>query len=192
MDSYPKRFETTVPQQALFLMNNPFVVEQAVGLNNRDEIKRENDASKRIQALYRILFGRPARREEVALGRAYIAAETKGGDGPIVQARDWAYGYGRFDEKVQRIEELDAVMPRITALKPDVLIVTGDHSTPSLLREHSWHSVPILLAARTCRPDLVEQFGESDALRGGLGRFEAKHLMALALAHAGRLQKFGA
>lgn len=99
---------------------------------------------------------------------------------------------GAFAEKVKRIEELDRVMPRITALAPDVLIVTGDHSTPSLLRSHSWHPVPTLLAAASCRPDRCESFGEREATNGGLGLLESRYLMPLALAHAGRLAKFGA
>jgi 2,3-bisphosphoglycerate-independent phosphoglycerate mutase len=99
---------------------------------------------------------------------------------------------GNFAAKVQRIEELDAAIPRITALQPDVLIVTGDHSTPSKLRSHSWHPVPTLLAADSCRYDGAEGFGERQCLRGGLGQFEAKYLMPLALAHGGRLEKYGA
>lgn len=99
---------------------------------------------------------------------------------------------GAFDAKVARIEELDRAIPRITALRPDVLIVTGDHSTPSLLKSHSWHPVPTLLVADTCRPDGLTSFSESACLRGGLGQFEAKHLMLLAMAHAMRLGKYGA
>ncbi|MBL8851326.1 MAG: 2,3-bisphosphoglycerate-independent phosphoglycerate mutase [Planctomycetaceae bacterium] len=99
---------------------------------------------------------------------------------------------GNFDAKVERIEELDAAIPQITALNPDVLIVTGDHSTPSKMRSHSWHPVPTLLAADNCRSDDCTAFGERDCLRGGLGQFEAKYLMPMALAHAGRLDKFGA
>ncbi|GIW81783.1 MAG: putative 2,3-bisphosphoglycerate-independent phosphoglycerate mutase [Gemmatales bacterium] len=99
---------------------------------------------------------------------------------------------GNFDAKVEMIEKLDAVIPTIRALKPDVLIVTGDHSTPSKLRSHSWHPVPTLLLASSCRTDAVEEFGERACLSGGLGQFEAKHLMTLAMAHAGRLGKFGA
>lgn len=99
---------------------------------------------------------------------------------------------GNFDAKVERIEELDAAIPQITQLRPDVLIVTGDHSTPSRMRSHSWHPVPTLLAADRCRPDDCQAFGERDCLGGGLGQFEAKYLMPLALAHAGRLDKFGA
>ena len=99
---------------------------------------------------------------------------------------------GNFDAKVQRIEELDAAVPRITALKPTVLIVTGDHSTPSFLRSHSWHPVPTLLVSDCCRPDGQQTFGESTAARGGLGQFEAKYLMPLALSNAGRMTKYGA
>ena len=78
-------------------------------------------------------------------------------------------------------------------LNPDVLIVTGDHSTPSRMKSHSFHPVPVLLwAPATVRPDLVTTFGERPCLAGGLGQFLAKDLMPLALAHAGRLQKFGA
>jgi 2,3-bisphosphoglycerate-independent phosphoglycerate mutase len=99
---------------------------------------------------------------------------------------------GSFQEKVARIEELDAAIPRIEALGPDVLIVTGDHSTPSLLKSHSWHPVPTLLVADTCRPDGLAGFSERECLRGGFGIFPAKHLMLLAMAHAQRLGKFGA
>ena len=99
---------------------------------------------------------------------------------------------GNFAEKVRRIEELDRALPRIEALRPDVLIVTGDHSTPSQLKSHSWHPVPTLLVADTCRPDGLAAFSERDCLRGGFGIFPAKHLMLLAMAHAGRFGKFGA
>lgn len=99
---------------------------------------------------------------------------------------------GDFDAKVRRIEEFDAIIPQVTALNPEVLIVTGDHSTPSLLRSHSWHPVPTILYSKECRSDGCQTFGESDCLRGGLGQFEAKYLMPLALANAGRLGKFGA
>ena len=73
-----------------------------------------------------------------------------------------------------------------------VLIVTGDHSTPSLLASHSWHAVPTLLVSKVCRTDRATTFGESEAAAGGLGHFEAKYLMPLALANAGRLTKYGA
>ena len=99
---------------------------------------------------------------------------------------------GNFPAKVQMIEKFDAVIPDILKLKPDVLIVTGDHSTPSKMKSHSWHPVPTLLLADHCRTDEVTHFNERSCLRGGLGQFEAKHLMLHAMAHAGRLGKYGA
>src|SRR5262249_7672249 len=99
---------------------------------------------------------------------------------------------GNFPAKVEMIEHLDSELPKIRALEPDVLIVTGDHSTPSLMRSHSWHPVPTLLWSKLCRPDPVTEFGETYCLRGGLGQFQAMYLLPLALAHAGRLGKYGA
>ena len=99
---------------------------------------------------------------------------------------------GDFDRKVKCIEEFDARIGAVADLQPDVLIVTGDHSTPAALRNHSWHPVPVVLAARSCRPDAATTFGEAQCLHGGLGQIEAKYLLPLALAHAGRLAKFGA
>ena len=86
---------------------------------------------------------------------------------------------GNFAEKVKMIEQFDSVVPRIMALKPTVLVVTGDHSTPAAMASHSWHPVPTLLAADTCRPDGCRSFGEREALRGGLGHFQAMYLMPL-------------
>ena len=99
---------------------------------------------------------------------------------------------GDFEGKQKRIEELDAAIPDIEALNPDVLLVTGDHSTPSYLRSHSWHPVPTLLVSNCCRPDGQTAFNESTCIHGGLGHLEAKYLMPLALANAGRLGKYGA
>jgi 2,3-bisphosphoglycerate-independent phosphoglycerate mutase len=99
---------------------------------------------------------------------------------------------GNFPEKVRMIEQFDAVVPRVLNLEPKVLIVTGDHSTPARMASHSWHGVPVLLSADTCRPDGCKAFGESEASRGGLGHFPGMYLMALAMAHAERLGKFGA
>lgn len=99
---------------------------------------------------------------------------------------------GNFDAKVKAIESLDAEIGKMRALKPDVFIVTGDHSTPSKLKSHSWHPIPTLLVADSCRFDGVTSFSESSCLQGGLGQFQAKHLMLLAMAHAGRFGKYGA
>ncbi|OWK41060.1 2,3-bisphosphoglycerate-independent phosphoglycerate mutase [Fimbriiglobus ruber] len=99
---------------------------------------------------------------------------------------------GNFPEKVKKIEQFDAAIPEIRALKPDVLIVTGDHSTPSKMKSHSWHPVPTLIVADTARTDDATEFSERTCLHGGLGQFQAVHLMLLAMAHAGRLGKYGA
>ena len=99
---------------------------------------------------------------------------------------------GNFDEKVAQTEQLDGCIPDILSLKPDVLIVTGDHSTPAYLKSHSWHPVPTLLVSDCCRPDPHTTFGETTAITGGLGQFEAQYLMLLALSNAGKMGKFGA
>jgi 2,3-bisphosphoglycerate-independent phosphoglycerate mutase len=99
---------------------------------------------------------------------------------------------GDFAAKVEKIEQLDTEIPRIRALNPNVLIVTGDHSTPSKMKSHSWHPVPTVLWSKNVRPDGMVEFGESFCRRGGLGQFKAKYLMSLAMAHAGRLAKYGA
>jgi 2,3-bisphosphoglycerate-independent phosphoglycerate mutase len=100
---------------------------------------------------------------------------------------------GDFNRKVLKIEEVDHQIPRLLELDPDVIMVTGDHSTPSLLKYHSWHPVPVLIYSKYCRSDNVHRFGERACMSGGLGpRFPAKELMPIALANAGRLEKFGA
>jgi 2,3-bisphosphoglycerate-independent phosphoglycerate mutase len=110
-----------------------------------------------------------------------------------VKKSDSAGEDGDFTRKVAIIEEVDKEIPRLLDLSPDVVIVTGDHSTPSSLKSHSWHPVPVILWSRCCRSDTVKQFGERACMTGGLGPcFPAVDLMSLALANAGRLGKFGA
>jgi 2,3-bisphosphoglycerate-independent phosphoglycerate mutase len=99
---------------------------------------------------------------------------------------------GDFDRKVKIIEEVDKALPSLTSLEPDVIVVTGDHSTPALLKGHSWHPVPILLYSKWCRADRVGEFSESACIFGGLGRFPATQIMPLAMANALKLAKFGA
>ena len=99
---------------------------------------------------------------------------------------------GNFDAKAGVIEEFDSLVPEITALKPDVIVVTGDHSTPAAMKSHSWHLVPILISSKYTRGGGAEGFGEHDCARGELGTFRAVDLMTLILAHSGRLQKYGA
>jgi len=109
-----------------------------------------------------------------------------------VKGTDSAGEDGDFERKVRIIEEVDALIPEVLSLNPDVLLVTGDHSTPAALRAHSWHPVPILLHSRWCLPDEVSEFSERACARGGLGKFPAVEVMPLALAHALKLDKFGA
>lgn len=99
---------------------------------------------------------------------------------------------GDFTGKVKAIEEFDALLPRIMALDPDVVMVGGDHSSPAVLQSHSWHPVPFLLFSKWARPDGINEFGERACARGSLGIFPATHVMPLALGHAGRLAKYGA
>ncbi len=99
---------------------------------------------------------------------------------------------GDFAGKVAAIEEFDAQLPRLLALQPDVIIVGGDHSSPAVLKAHSWHPVPLLLYSRHVRADGIAEFGESACARGSLGIIPAKQVMPLALANAGRVSKYGA
>lgn len=108
------------------------------------------------------------------------------------KATDSAGEDGDFERKARAIEEVDAAIPELLALRPDVLMVTGDHSTPSTYRAHSWHPVPFLLHSRWCQPDRAEAFNEADCQRGSLGLFAATEIMPLAMAHAGRFTKYGA
>ncbi|MCJ7672454.1 MAG: 2,3-bisphosphoglycerate-independent phosphoglycerate mutase [Acidimicrobiia bacterium] len=99
---------------------------------------------------------------------------------------------GDRPRKIAAVEALDAIVPRLRELGPDVIAVTGDHSTPSQMAAHSWHPVPTLLWSERCGRDSVEQFGERWCRHGDLGIRPMKDLMAFMLANAGRLQKYGA
>ncbi len=99
---------------------------------------------------------------------------------------------GNFENKVKVIETVDSLIPRIIALKPSLLIITGDHSTPAHFSAHSFHPVPILMWGKWVRPDVNTKFGESSCVTGGLGRFPSSEIMSLALGHTQKLKKFGA
>lgn len=109
-----------------------------------------------------------------------------------VKKTDTAGEDGDFWRKVHVIEEVDALMPCLLALKPDVVIVSGDHSSPAVLKSHSWHPVPTLLYSRYVRADGIAEFGERACARGSLGVLPAKDVMPIALANAQRITKLGA
>ena len=98
---------------------------------------------------------------------------------------------GDFAAKVKRLEELDPLIPSIRELDPDVFLVAGDHATPAILAGHSWHPVPLMLHSRLTRGEGVPEFNEKTCAQGSIGRIPATQVMLLALAHAGKLTKFG-
>ena len=109
-----------------------------------------------------------------------------------IKGTDMAGEDGNFKAKVESIEAVDHALPALLALAPDVLCVTGDHSTPVIVEGHSWHPVPVLIHARWCGADQSPRFHEKSARAGSLGTFASHDLMAVLLANAGRLDKFGA
>lgn len=109
-----------------------------------------------------------------------------------IKGTDSAGEDGDFKHKVSVLEQIDRTLPELINLKPEVIIITGDHSTPALLKGHSWHPVPFLLYSQWCRPDKVREFSETACASGALGRFPATQVMLLAMANALKLTKFGA
>lgn len=109
-----------------------------------------------------------------------------------VKQTDTAGENGDFLGKVRVIEAVDALIPRLMALNPDVVIVGGDHSSPAVLKAHSWHPVPTLLYSRYVRPDGIPEFGERACAGGSLGVLPAKDVMLIALANAQRIAKYSA
>ena len=107
-----------------------------------------------------------------------------------IKETDLAGEDGDFSRKVNVIEEVDRLLPRLMALQPDVVIVSGDHSTPAVLKGHSWHPVPTLIHSKYVRTEGIPEFGERACGRGSLGILPAKHIMPIALANALRLAKF--
>ncbi len=99
---------------------------------------------------------------------------------------------GDFDGKVAEIERVDAVLPSILALEPDVLIVTGDHSTPAVARTHTEHPVPFLIRAAAGRPDTTRSFGERECASGAWGIVPASALLPIATGYAGKRRRYGA
>jgi 2,3-bisphosphoglycerate-independent phosphoglycerate mutase len=98
---------------------------------------------------------------------------------------------GDFDAKVQALENLDPLIPRIRELEPDVFMVAGDHATPAIMAAHSWHPVPFMLHSKLTRGEGVPAFNERDCGRGSIGSIPATNVMLLAMSHSGKLTKYG-
>jgi 2,3-bisphosphoglycerate-independent phosphoglycerate mutase len=109
-----------------------------------------------------------------------------------VKGTDMAGEDGNFAAKVEVIETVDRALPALLALRPDVLCITGDHSTPVPVRGHSWHPVPALVRAPLSGADGASRFHERAARSGSLGLLASRDLIAVLLANAGRLDKYGA
>ena len=109
-----------------------------------------------------------------------------------VKGTDMAGEEGDLAAKVAVIEEVDALLPRLLELEPDVLAITGDHSTPAPMKAHSWHPVPLLVSSELCFADDCSRFTEAEAIRGAVGTIPSSELMGLLLANAGKLAKFRA
>jgi len=109
-----------------------------------------------------------------------------------VKGTDMAGEDGDSAAKIRVIEAVDRLLPRLLDLGPDVLAITGDHSTPAPMKAHSWHPVPLLLRSEHCFVDDCRRFTEVEAARGVIGTMPASDLMGLLLANAGKLRKFGA
>src|SRR3954462_5352874 len=99
---------------------------------------------------------------------------------------------GNFEAKKRAIEDFDGALPILLQKRPDVLAITGDHSTPVACKAHSWHPQPVLLTADCSGSDKLDRFTETGANLGSLGVFEAKYLMRLMQANAKMFDKFGA
>ena len=132
--------------------------------------------------------------------RAVVSAILVGGAVAAACYPINVYLMGRFGIELQPysrylaplIEEAGKALSALTALNPDVIVVTGDHSTPAVLKGHSWHPLPTILYSQWCRPDSVDKFSETACILGGLGRLPATRIMPLAMANALKLAKFGA
>ncbi len=111
----PQRYSTTVPQQALFMMNSGFLIDQSRALAARPEIAGAKEGADRIRQIYRLLFGRAATSDEVALGLRYVQVENGKTGGPIAESPTWSYGYGQYDPALRRVTKFTA-LPHFTGM----------------------------------------------------------------------------
>jgi hypothetical protein len=105
----PQRFQTTVPQQALFLMNSPLAVTQARALAVRPEVVAKLDVSARIRQVYLLLFGRLPTSDEATLGLRYLQSPDAPMPSPEVKAAIWGYGYGGYDPAAKKVADFKSL-----------------------------------------------------------------------------------
>lgn len=169
------------------------------GLPNFEQLYHLNPAAVAAYPLYlgvarlagmRVLETGPSPREEFET----VAKHWKDHDFFFIHIKktDSSGEDGNHAAKTHVIEDVDAALPVLLGLKPDVLAITGDHSTPCPIKGHSWHPVPLLIHSAVCDIDEGQRYTEGECLRGSLGTIPAKRLMGLLLANAGKLAKFGA
>jgi 2,3-bisphosphoglycerate-independent phosphoglycerate mutase len=99
---------------------------------------------------------------------------------------------GNYAAKVKAIEDFDAAFPILMGKMPDVLVITGDHSTPAPMKGHSWHPQPVMIYSKFSGSDKLDRFTDTGANLGSLGVFPAKDLIRYMQANLGMLNKFGA
>ncbi len=109
-----------------------------------------------------------------------------------IKQTDAAGEDGNLSAKAEVIEEVDRGLPALLELGPDVLAVTGDHSTPAPMKAHSWHPIPLLVSSPLAFVDAAVEFNEQATLNGHLGDLRSHELIGMLMAHAGKLAKFGA
>lgn len=133
---------------------------------------------------------------------ADLSGEVKAAAEALKQGKDFVFLHHKYtdssgedgdhERKIAEIEKFDAALPAMLECGFDVVCVTGDHSTPCPMKLHSWHPVPVMIHGGPQRTGWSCRFTERECAGGSLGTFQAKELMALLLAAAGRLAKFGA
>ncbi len=190
-----KRLSKEVPANGILLRG----FSKMIDMPSFDEIYQLNAAAIALYPMYRglaCLVGMKVLKTGTTLQSEFVTLKEQFSNFDFfyihIKYTDSAGEDGDFDRKVKVIEEVDGYLSVLNELKPDVVIVTGDHSTPAVMKGHSWHPVPLLINSALCRADKATQFNETQCLSGGLGHISAQSIMPIALANAGRLIKYGA
>lgn len=103
----PGRYATTVPQQALYMMNSPFVVDQVRALVKRPEVAETKSPIERIRAMYEFAYGREPRDAEIEMAAEFLATEAFTPARPEAGPPAWQYGYGSYSEDEKKLRSFD-------------------------------------------------------------------------------------